>query len=70
MMGKKKRVLNIAVLDQATLDMLKASKVASKHNLTLLDPGDIDMVLGREAYRTYAELLAYTEMLIRTKEAS
>jgi hypothetical protein len=69
-MAKKKRVLNIAVLDQEVLDLLKASKVASKHNLTLLDPGDVDMVLGREAYRTYADLITYTEMLIRTKEAS
>jgi hypothetical protein len=68
-MGKKKRVLNIAVLDQATLDLLKVSKVASKHNLTLLNPGDVDMVLGREAYRTYADLITYTEMLIRTKES-
>lgn len=69
-MGKKNRVLNIAVLDQTTLDLLRASKVASKHNLMLLDPGNIDMVLGREAYRTYGDLIAYTEMLIRNKEVS
>lgn len=69
MAKKPSRVMRLVATDNATFELLKRLPNQSHYDISLHEVlGEPDMVLGGNCYRTYTELEAYTQQLIRNKK--
>lgn len=69
MAKKPARVMRLVATDDATYRMLQRLPNQAHYEITLQAiPGEPDMILGANCYRTYPELETYTQQRIRNKK--
>ncbi len=61
--------MRLVATDEVTFALLQRLPNQSHYEITLQEvPGQPDMILGANCYRTYPELETYTQQLIRNKK--
>ena len=69
MAKKPARIMRLVSTDEVTFALLQRLPNQSHYEITLHEvPGQPDMILGSTCYRSYVELEAYIQQLIRNKK--